>query len=405
MGVLLHAWLGALAGAAPAMATPPPAPTPCGEIVREIDDLMRKTIVQGSPGMIAAAAFDGRPVVVRTLGWANLEHRVPLRRNSVFALASVTKQFTAAVILKLMEEGRLRLDDKVATYVPELAEGRRITIYQLLVQTSGLPDYAEDPTGSPTKAVPKTPLEMVEWIGRLSKAMQFEPGSKWAYSNSNYVLLGLIAERVGKRPLAQMFEEMLFRPAGLTATAFDNPRDVVFFRAQGYRKSKTAPSGFTNAEWISPTIPGAAGGLRTTADDLIRWSHALYNGRILRPATVKLMTSPGRLNDGRTTKLGMPEAWQKRHERRLRDGRVHQPDAVRAEGLAPGRHRRLLDLAGLLPSAAHDARVAGEFAVRRHGQCRHRRTGVQAARPEMRRATGADRALICARAVAPGVIS
>lgn len=311
MGVLLHAWLGALAGAAPAMATPPLAPTPCGEIVREIDDSMRKTIVQGSPGMIAAAAFDGQPVFVRTLGWANLEHRVPLRRNNVFALASVTKQFTAAAILKLMEEGRLRLDDKVSKYIPELPQAGKITIYQLLVQTSGLPDYSEDPAGSPTKSVPKTPQQMLEWIARLTPALQFEPGSKWAYSNSNYVLLGLIVERVGKRSLAQYFEETLFKPAGLTATAFDNPRDVVFFRAQGYRKSKTAPSGFTNAEWISPTIPGAAGGLRTTADDLIRWSHALFSGRILTPATVRLMTSPGRLSDGRTTKLGMPEAWQK----------------------------------------------------------------------------------------------
>ena len=309
MGVVLHAWLGGLAGAA--AATPPPPPTPCGEIVRAVDDSMRRTLVQGSPGMVVAAAFDGRPVLVRTLGWANVEHRVPLRRNSVFALASVTKQFTAAVILKLMEERRLRLDDKVAKYVPELPQGGRITLYQLLVQTSGLPDYAEDPAGSPTKSVPKTPLQMLEWIGRLTPALQFEPGTKWAYSNSNYVLLGLIAERVAKRPLAELFEAMLFKPAGLTATAFDNPRDVVFFRAQGYRKSKTAPSGFANAEWISPTIPGAAGGLRTTADDLIRWSHALFGGRILKPATVRLMTSPGRLDDGRTTKLGMPEAWQK----------------------------------------------------------------------------------------------
>lgn len=261
--------------------------------------------------MLVEAAAAGKPFLLRAHGWANVEHRVPLRRDSVFALASVTKQFTAAAILQLMEEGKLKLEDPVAKYVPELPQGSEITLYQLLVQTTGLPDYAEDPAGAKSKSVPKTSEEMLAWIGSLTPRFHFEPGTKWAYSNSNYVLLGIVAERVSGKGLQELFEARLFLPARLTATAFDDPRKVIFSRVQGYKKSKADPSSFANAEWISPTIPGAAGGLRTTGDDLMRWTHALFGGRILKPETLKLMTAPGRLNDGRTTKLGMPEAWQK----------------------------------------------------------------------------------------------
>ena len=301
----------ALASSTLLKATPPPPPTPCNTALWALDERIRSSLVQGSPGMLVEAAVRGEPFLVRPTGWANVEHRVQMRRESVFAIASVTKQFTAAAILALMEEGKLKLDDKLSLYVPELPQASRVTLYQLLVQTSGIPDYSEDPEGSRTKSVAKTPQEMLAWIRTLTPELHFEPGTRWAYSNSNYVLLGLVAERVSGKPLADLFEERLFRPAKLRATAFDDPRDVVFFRVQGYRKSSSNPSGFGNADWISPTVPGAAGGLRSTGDDLIRWTHALFDGQVLKPDTVKLMTAPGRLNDGRTTRLGMPEAWQK----------------------------------------------------------------------------------------------
>jgi CubicO group peptidase (beta-lactamase class C family) len=103
-----------------------------------------------------------------------------------------------------------------------------------------------------------------------------------------------------------VFAERLFAPAGMTRTAFDRPEDVVPSRARGYRKVKGATSGFENAAWISPTVPGPAGGLRSTVRDLLAWSQALHRGRILKPASLKLMTSPGRLPDGSTNKAAMP---------------------------------------------------------------------------------------------------
>ncbi|HEX5648021.1 MAG TPA: serine hydrolase domain-containing protein [Steroidobacteraceae bacterium] len=283
----------------------------CEPSVVAIDASIRKTMSQGAPGMIVGVARHGQPLFVRPYGTANLEHDVPIRRPTVFKLASVTKQFTAAAVLRLVQRRRLSLDDKLARFVPELPQASTVTLRQLLVHTSGLPDYAEDPEGQRTKSVARSSQDMVAWIARLEPKFLFQPGTRWAYSNSNYALLGAVVERISGKSLEVFFREELFQPAGLTRTGFDDPVDVVAHRAQGYRKAKTAAGGYANAEWISPTIPGAAGGLRTTVDDLLRWSHALFSGTVLPPATLRQMIAPGTLSDGRTTKFGMPEAWQR----------------------------------------------------------------------------------------------
>lgn len=260
--------------------------------------------------MIIEVARDGELLFSGTYGIADLEQQEPIRRNTVFKLASITKEFTAATILRLVEEQKLRLDDKLGAHIPEFPVAGKVRIYDLLVHTSGIPDYAEDPGGAETKSVAKSPEQMLQWIRQLTPALEFTPGTKWAYSNSNYVLLGLIAERSAGRPLAELYKQYLFEPAGLTQTAIDDPTDIVPHRAEGYRRVAGKPGEFRKAAWISPTIPGAAGGLRGTSGDLIRWNEALFKGRVLKPETLRQLASPGRLTDGRTTKFGMPEAWQ-----------------------------------------------------------------------------------------------
>ena len=306
--------LGLLAGtmivAAPTAAAAAPEQL-CQESVEAINTSVSKTLAQGSPGMLVEVAKDGKVLFTGSYGFANIEQGARVTPQTVFKLASITKQFTAAAILLLAEDGKLNLDDKLSLYIPEFQQSEQVTLYQLLIHTSGIPDYAEDSSGSKTKSVAKTPLEMLAWISRLTPAFLFKPGSKWAYSNSNYALLGLVAERVSGQPLAALFKERLFAPAGLKDTAFDDPAEIVEHRAAGYRRAQSAPSGFLNADWISPTIPGPAGGLRSTGDDLVRWSHALFSGKLLKPRSLRRMISAGTLNDGRTTKLGMPEDWQK----------------------------------------------------------------------------------------------
>lgn len=283
----------------------------CERAAAAIDLSMRGTLAAGSPGMVVAVAQGEHVFYARTLGLANVEHQVPLRRQHVFAIASLTKQFTAAAILLLQEDGKLKLEDRLDRYVPELPQAQGITLYQLLTHTSGLPDYAEDDVGQQSKAVAHTTTEMVAWISSLAPAQHFAPGTAWRYSNSNYALLGAVIERVGKTPLSQFYTDRLFRPAGLTATFYDDPGRVIQGRVQGYKRAAGTSSGFANAAWISPTIPGAAGGLRSTADDLVKWTNALFAGHVLKPSSLRWMTSPGLLSDGRTTKSGMPEAWQK----------------------------------------------------------------------------------------------
>lgn len=286
-------------------------PRLCAESARAIDRLAAATMAQGSPGMIVEVAQNGQVVFAGTYGLANIEHRSPLTRDTVFRLASITKTFTAALILLLAEDGKLQLDDPLSKHVPELPVASQVTLRQLLVHTSGIPDYAEDPAGGKTKSVAKTSAEMLEWIKALTPKLDFEPGTKWVYSNSNYALLGLIAERVSGKALADLYSERLFAPAGVTGLAIDDPADVVLYRAAGYRRVKGQPGKFRNAAWIHPSIPGPGGALRGTAGDLIRFAHALYGGRILKPASLQQLIAPGRLKDGRTTKFGMPEDWQK----------------------------------------------------------------------------------------------
>ena len=286
-------------------------PQLCKASGEAIDKLAAATMAQGSPGMIVEVARDGAVVFAGTYGLANLEHQAPITRDTVFRLASVTKTFTAALILSLSEDGKLSLDDPLRKHVPEFAVAKDVTLSQLLIHTSGIPDFAEDPAGDKTKSVAKTPAEMLDWIKALTPALQYQPGTKWSYSNSNYALLGLIAERVSGKPLADLYRERLFVPAGAAGLAVDDPADVVPYRAQGYRRIKGQPGKFRNAAWIHPTIPGAAGGLRGTADDLIRFSHALYGGGILNAASLRQLHAAGKLSDGRTTKFGMPLDWQK----------------------------------------------------------------------------------------------
>jgi D-alanyl-D-alanine carboxypeptidase len=308
--------LGPLFGAAWALSAAPAhsqqgSGSLCASSVAAIEASVSNTMAQGAPGMVVGVARAGEPLYVRAFGLADLEHNVPVIRDTVFKLASITKQFTAAAVLRLVDDGEVSLDDRLSRFVPEVPQAGQVTLYQLLVHTSGIPDYAEDPAGLRTKSVARTPAEMVEWIAGLKPRFHFDPGTRWSYSNSNYVLLGVVVERVSGQSLGAFFAERLSRPAGLMATTFDDPRDVVPNRSQGYRKDKGSAGGYANADWISPTIPGAAGGLRTTVDDLLRWSHALFSGRVLVSDTVTLMVSAGKLGDGRTTKSGMPEEWQR----------------------------------------------------------------------------------------------
>lgn len=282
----------------------------CPALETGLEAIARAALDGGVPGLVIGLARAGEPPLVLAYGVADLEQGAAMESGSVFRIASLTKAFTAAAVLRLVADGRLSLDQRAAELLPDRPWLGDITVEQLLNHTAGLSDYAEDPTGAASRAVARTPTEMVDWIARLEPISRFEPGTGWAYSNSNYAVLGLILESVSGRPYAELLRDTVLAPAGLTATAVDDPDDLVAGRVRGYSLLESRPRTLRNADWIHPTIPGPAGSLRATAGDVLAFNEALFGGRIIPLALVERMTQPGLLSDGRTTRWGMPQAWR-----------------------------------------------------------------------------------------------
>ncbi|MET0338700.1 MAG: serine hydrolase domain-containing protein [Caulobacter sp.] len=308
--LLCSAVLATLLAAAGLAASPAAAQPLCQGVVTQVDAAGRASLAKGAPGMVIAASAPGYEPLIRSYGLADLEARAALRSDSVFKIASLTKQFTAAAVLALAEEGKLDLDRSARTYLPQYDWMGEVTVRQLLVQTSGLPDYAQTLASGGTKAAARTPAQMAAVIGDLAPSKAFQAGERWEYSNSNYVLLGLLIEQVSGQSFEAFLERRVLQPAGMGASGVDHPADIVPGRVRGYSRAEDEGRTLRNADWIDPSIPGPAGALRSTAGDLLAWSKALFDGRVIGSASLAQMTAPGRLADGRTTRLGMPQAWQ-----------------------------------------------------------------------------------------------
>ncbi|MCK7490937.1 MAG: beta-lactamase family protein [Comamonadaceae bacterium] len=221
-------------------------------------------------------ARGGQIVLRKGYGMANYELSVPNGPETKFRLGSITKQFTAMAILQLESQGKLAVSDTVETVFPGFPNGGRITIRHLLTHTSGLPNMTEFPDYAKTMALPSTALETV---GRFKDLpLDFEPGERLSYSNSGYVLLGAIIEKVAGRSYEEFVRENIFRPLGMDDTGYDHPDAILKNRASGY---EFADDRLANARYIDMTIPHAAGGLTSTVDDLYKWDRALYTDKLL----------------------------------------------------------------------------------------------------------------------------
>ncbi len=224
-------------------------------------------------------------------GEANMEWHIPNAPDTRFRIGSVTKQFTAALVLQLVEEGLLDLEGRITDYLPEYpkAQGDRVTIHQLLTHTSGIPSY----TGLPNFRTelmrdPYAPDSFLSVFSRLP--LEFEPGAEWRYNNSGYFLLGAIVERVAGAPYDRLLRERLLRPLGLSDTGYDHFGEIIERRAAGYART---PRGYENAPYLDTSLPYAAGMMYATVRDLFAWTRALHAGRPFRSAeTLQRMTTP-----------------------------------------------------------------------------------------------------------------
>lgn len=238
-------------------------------------------------GSVLVAQGD-KIVFEKSYGDANLEWNIPDDSTTKFRIGSMTKQFTAASILLLEERGKLSTNDSVKKYMPDApAAWDKITIYNLLTHTSGIPDFTSFPDYHALEATPTTPQGLVDRF--RDKPLEFQPGERWSYSNSGYVLLGYLLEKISGQSYADFVTENIFKPLGMKDSGYDSNSAVIPHRAAGYSPS---PNGPVNAGYIDMTIPFSAGGLYSTTHDLLIWERALYGGKVLSAASLKKMTTP-----------------------------------------------------------------------------------------------------------------
>ena len=233
-------------------------------------------------------AQDGKIRLDKGYGFANLEWNIPDSPATKFRLGSITKQFTAASILLLEERGKLKVEDPVKKHLPDApAAWDKITIYNLLTHTSGIPSFTSFPDYRSTEATPTTPEQLVARF--RDKPLNFQPGEKWEYSNSGYVLLGYLLEKISGQSYKDFVQENIFKPLAMNDSGYDSNSALIQRRASGYSPSRNGP---VNAGYIDMTIPFSAGALYSTTNDLLRWEQGLFGGKVLSSASLQKNDNP-----------------------------------------------------------------------------------------------------------------
>ncbi|MCA1566136.1 MAG: serine hydrolase [Acidobacteria bacterium] len=255
-----------------------------------IDEYLTRANKIGQFNGSALVAENGKVIYKKGFGLANMEWNVPNEADTKFRLASVTKQFTAALILQLVDQGKLKLDGKLSEYLPDYRKevGDKVTIHHLLTHTSGIPSYTSLPKFMEDAS--RNPYKVVDFVKKYASGdLEFEPGAKFRYNNSGYFLLGAIIEKIHGKPYEQVIKENIFDPLGMKNSGYDRHDTILSKRASGYQKT---PAGYTNAPYLDMSIPYAAGSLYSTVEDLYLWDQALYADKIVSAKSKELMYKP-----------------------------------------------------------------------------------------------------------------
>jgi D-alanyl-D-alanine carboxypeptidase len=289
------AWAASPYSAAPPAVQTPAAMTP-GALASAIEQELSR---RGGVGATVAVVENGRVILARGFGRRSLDSPAAVDDDTLFGFGSVTKQFTAAAALLLAERGQLSVEDRVAKYYPELTRASDITILDLMNHVSGYTDYYPLDFVDRRMLAPIAPDDLLR---RYAGApLDFDPGTRWSYSNTGFVLLGRIVERASGQPLGTFFRENIFTPLGMSHTLYEPAADDARV-ARGYTSFALAP--LTRATREGPGWVGPAGGIYSTAADVARWDVALMDGRVLKPGSWKLMSTPRLLANGRSSNYG-----------------------------------------------------------------------------------------------------
>jgi CubicO group peptidase (beta-lactamase class C family) len=233
-------------------------------------------------------ARGGDVILSKGYGSANLEWNIPNTPVTKFRLGSITKQFTAASILLLAERGKLTLEDPIRKYMPDApAAWDKITIFNLLTHTSGIPNFTSLPEYKSLQLVEAPVAKTIATV--RDRPLDFPPGEKMSYSNSGYLVLGYVIERVTGASYEQFVTDNIFTPLGMKDSGYDSNTAIIPRRAAGYTPSA---AGLLNAGFIHMSIPHAAGALYSTTEDLLRWEQGLFGGKLISAASLAKMTTP-----------------------------------------------------------------------------------------------------------------
>ena len=254
-----------------------------------------------TPGLSLSVMNAGVLLYSKGFGLANIEANAAATPQTEFRVASITKQFTAAAILRLAEGGLLKLDDSLVKFLPAIPRAENITLRQLLSHTSGMGDYINGQAISIlTEAQNRdyTSDELIKIITARQPMYRAQPGATWLYSNSAFTLLGIVVEKLSGMAFADFCAQHLFAPAGLSQTNIDKTCTTTAI-CNGYRPNFRAPTKYDLALPISPSFAGGAGAIRSTTEDLCLWHNALLNGKVLKPESVEAMLTPTLLKNGK----------------------------------------------------------------------------------------------------------
>lgn len=257
---------------------------------RQIDAMVKRYHDAGLFQGAVLVADHGKVIYRKAFGLANAEWNIPNTIDTRFRIGSITKQFTAMLILQLAEEGKLRLDGTIGDYLPEYPDvpGRRVTIHQLLTHSSGIPSYTGLPRFFEDRSRnPSEPAEFIKSFWNLP--LEFAPGSEFRYNNSGFFLLGAIIERLTGKKYDQVLRERILDPLDLRDTGYDWTAPLLPRRAAAYTMGL---DGLENAAYLDMSLPFSAGSLYSTAEDLWRWDQALAARKLLSPASYELYESP-----------------------------------------------------------------------------------------------------------------
>src|SRR5215813_392593 len=272
------------------------------ELTAKVDKLATEALEQsGVPSASVAVVKDGQNVYLKAYGSARLEPKTPATSSMRYSIGSISKQFTAAAMLLLQEEGKLKLDDKVAKFIPDLTRANEVTIRQLLSHTSGYQDYWPQDYVMPMMLKPVTSARILDLWAR--KPLDFDPGTKWQYSNTNYVIAGVIIEKASGKPLLQFLKEKVFSPLGMSSVANIDEKKLGDTDPTGYMRYALGPLRVAPKE--GPGWLFAAGELAMPAEELAKWDIGIISRSVLKPASHREMETEVKLKNGSGTGYGL----------------------------------------------------------------------------------------------------